>query len=324
MIKVDIVSRLDPEMAAALNQTRRLQADLMKQRGGPIAPGDLAGQRAAYDHERAFWNEIKPALPSVEAVQVPHAGGAVNCRLYRPSTDRPLPALVYLHGGGWILGSLDTHDRIMRLLAQKSDAAVLGVDYRLAPENKFPAAHDDALAALRHLLRDGESLGIDPARLAVGGDSAGANMALASCLQLTPAERSAVKQQLLYYGLFGLADSASRRTFGNEADGLTKAGLDYFRDCLLRRPADAADMRYDCLSADLRGLPPALIVGSALDPLLDDSRALAQLLAEAGVAHELVVYEGVLHGFLHLSRMVGKSMQALDAGAAALVTAFAL
>ena len=322
MIKVDIVPRLDPEMAAALNQSRRLDMDLAAKRGGPIAPGDIAGQRAAYDHERAFWNEIKPALAAVDPVEIPRPGGGVRCRLYRPGTGGKLPALVYLHGGGWVLGSLDTHDRIMRLLAEKSGAVVLGVDYRLAPEHKFPAAYDDALAALQHLLREGAGFGIDPARLAVGGDSAGANLALATCLQLDAHERVAVKIQLLYYGTFGLADSASRRAFGNETDGLTKAGLDFYRDCLLRSPADAEDMRYDCLSSDLRGLPPAFIAATDLDPLLDDSRALAQLLEVAGVAHELIVYEGVLHDFLHLSRMVSKSVQALDAGAAALRTAF--
>jgi acetyl esterase len=324
MIKVDVTRRLDPEMAAALDQSRRLHLELMARQGGAPAPNDLAGQRAAYNHERAYWNEIKPALAAVEAVEVPGPGGGVPCRLYRPSTERPLPALLYLHGGGWILGSLDTHDRIMRLLAEKSGAAVMGVDYRLAPEHKFPAAHDDALAALRHLLRAGAALGIDPAHLAVGGDSAGANLALASCLQLEPAERAAVKLQLLYYGIYGLSDSASRRAFGDETDGLSKAGLDHFRDCLLRNPADAADRRYDCLSADLRGLPPAFIGAAALDPLLDDSRALAELLAAAGVVHELTIYDGVLHGFLHLSRMVARAMQALDAGAAALRRAFAL
>jgi acetyl esterase len=322
MIKVDVTRRLDPEMAAALDQSRRLHRELVLRQGGAPAANDLAVLRAAYNHERAYWNEIKPALAAVEAVEIPGPGGTVSCRLYRPSMGQALPALLYLHGGGWILGSLDTHDRIMRLLAQKSGAAVLGVDYRLAPEHKFPAAYDDALAALRHLLREGAALGIDPARLAVGGDSAGANLALASCLQLDPAQRAAVRLQLLYYGIYGLSDSASRRAFGDETDGLTKAGLDHFRDCLLRSPADAADMRYDCLSADLRGLPPAFVAASALDPLLDDSRALAELLAAAGVACELVVYDGVLHGFLHLSRMVAKAMQALDAGAEALRRVF--
>ena len=128
---------------------------------GPVAPDDLDGQRASYNHERAFWNAIKPALAAVEPLEIPGPGGAIPCRLYRPSNARPLPALVYFHGGGWILGNLDTHDRIMRLLAEKSGAAVLGVDYRLAPEHKFPAAYDDALAAVEHLRRDGAALGID-------------------------------------------------------------------------------------------------------------------------------------------------------------------
>src|SRR5262249_5127525 len=189
-----------------------------------------------------------------------------------------------LHGGGWILGSLDTHDRIMRLLAEKSGVAVLGVDYRLAPEHKFPAGHDDALAALRHLLRDGAGLGIDPARLAVGGDSAGANMALASCLQLAPAERAAVEQHLLYFrpsGLSALPSPRRGRPLGKAPAVSPRAVPVFSPACLARPPADAADIRYDCLSADLRGLPPALIVASALDPLLDDSRALAELLAAA-------------------------------------------
>ena len=221
-----------------------------------------------------------------------------------------------------MLGNLDTHDRIMRLLALKSGAAVFGVDYRLAPEHKFPAAWDDALASLRHCAKQASSLGIDPMRLAVGGDSAGANLSVAACLSLTPAERVAVKLQLLYYGAFGLADSASARAYGNDSDGLTQAAMDRFRAWVRRDPGDLADPRLDNLSADLSGLPPAFITASALDPLLDDSRSLAQLLSEAGVANELIIYEGVLHGFLHLSRMVGKSMLALDAGAAALNRAF--
>lgn len=145
---------------------------------------------------------------------------------------------------------------------------------------------------------------------------------MAACLSLTPAERVAVKLQLLYYGAFGLADSASARAYGNDSDGLTQAAMDRFRAWVRRDPGDLADPRLDNLSADLSGLPPAFITASALDPLLDDSRSLAQLLSEAGVANELIIYEGVLHGFLHLSRMVGKSMLALDAGAAALKRAF--
>ena len=315
--KIDILPLLDPEMAAAVAESQRLYAEL-----GPVAAEDPVALRAAYAHERAFWNAVKPELAGVENLTMPGPGGPLACRLYRPSRASRLPALVYFHGGGWALGNLDTHDRIMRLLALKSGAAVIGVDYRLAPEHKFPAAWDDALASLRHVAKESSALGIDPGRLAVGGDSAGANLSVATCLALSAAERSAVKIQLLYYGVFGLTDSASARAFGNDTDGLSRTAMDRYRGWLRRDASDLADPRFDNLSADLRGLPPAFIAASALDPLLDDSRSLAQLLTGAGVTNELVIYEGVLHGFLHYSRIVGKAMQALDAGAAALKRAF--
>jgi acetyl esterase len=321
MIEIDVRSHLDGEMAAAVATSRRLHEEIEAERG-VIAPDDLAGCRAAYEHERAFWNSLKPELLAVEEASVPAKGGAVPCRLFRPSPARPGPALLYLHGGGWIMGSLDTHDRIMRLLAQKSGAVVVGAAYRLAPEHKFPAAHEDTLAVLRYMIREGSAWGIDGARLAVGGDSAGANLALASCLCLDAQERRSVRLQLLYYGTYGLRDSASMRSLASGLDGVSPADMRRYRAYLVRTPADLSDMRLDCLSADLHGLPPAFMGVGGLDPLLDDSRALAALMTEAGVANELVVYPGVLHGFLHYSRMVATSMQALDAGAAALVRSF--
>ena len=318
MIKIDFRRHLDSEMAAAVAESQRLQDEIVAERGA-IAPDDLAGRRAAYEHERAFWNSLKPELFAIDELSIPGLGGDVSCRIYRPSSARPAPGLLYLHGGGWVLGSLDTHDRIMRLLAQKSGAVVVGAAYRLAPEHKFPAAHEDALAVLRQLIRNGLAWGVDGSRLAVGGDSAGANLALASCLFLAPEERRSIRLQLLYYGAYGLTDSASMRGFDNELDGVSRDDMALYRACLIRTPADLSDIRIDCLSADLSGLPPAFIAAGGLDPLLDDSRALAALMSEAGVANELVIYPGVLHGFLHYSRMVGKAMQALDAGAAALV-----
>jgi acetyl esterase len=323
LIKLDVRRRLDPQMAAAIAESQRLYAEIAAKRG-PIAADDLAGQRAAFTHERAVWNALKPDLAAVEAVSLAGPGGAIAGRLYRPSMARPLPALLYFHGGGWVLGDLDTHDRIMRLLAEKSGAIVLGVDYRLAPEHKFPACYDDALATLRHVAHRGAEWGIDPRRLAIGGDSAGANLAVATCLTAEPAERAAVRLQLLYYGAFGLTDSAGLRCFGNELDGLTRADMARYRAWLCRTPEDLADPRFDNLSADLRGLPPAFIAAAELDPLQDDSRALAALLAEAGVAAEHVVYPGMLHSFLHYSRMVATAMRALDDGAAALRGAFDL
>ena len=308
----------DPQMVLVQAESQRLQAGR-----APPGPEDIVAQRAAYAHERAFWNTVKPDLASVDEVSLAGPAGPIVCRLYRPVLAPLLPALLYFHGGGWVVGSLDTHDRIMRLMAEKSGAIVMGVDYRLAPEHKFPAPHDDALAALRHAIRHGRDWGIDQVRLAVGGDSAGANLALAACLGLNGAERAPVRIQLLYDGTFGLRDSASLRACNDVVYGLSGADMDRFRRHLIRSPADLADPRLDNLAADLSGLPPAFIAAAELDCLLDDSRAMAQRMSAAGVPNELTVYRGVLHGFLHYSRMLEPAMRALDEGATALKQAFA-
>jgi acetyl esterase len=310
--------RFDPQMIQVQAESQRLNAG----RAAPAAD-DVAGLRAAYAHERAFWNAIKPPLAAVETLSLPGPGGSIACRFYRPALAHSLPALVYFHGGGWVVGSLDTHDRIMRLLAEKSGALVLGIDYRLAPEHKFPAPHEDALTALRHVIRHGRDWGIDTSRLAVGGDSAGANLALAACLGLDTAERAAVRQQLLFYGCFGLTDSGSIRACNDAVYGLTGADMDRYRAHLMRSAADLADPRLNNLAANLAGLPPALLAAAELDCLLDDSRAMAARMASAGVPHKLTIYPGVLHGFLHYSRMLDVAMHALDDGAGALRQAFA-
>lgn len=317
MSESELRRRLDPQMAQVMAQSQKLHAALP-----PAAADDVVAQRAAYAHERAFWNAIKPSLPAIEPVSIPGPGGTIAGRIYRPRIGAALPVLLYFHGGGWVVGSLDTHDRIMRLLAEKSGALVLGVDYRLAPEHKFPAAHDDALAALRHAIHHGSGWGIDTSRLAVAGDSAGANLAVAACLGLDAAERRHVRLQLLYYGAFGLTDSPSLRAC-DASYGLTGADMARFREHLMRSPADFSDPRLNNLAGDLRGLPPAFIAAAGLDCLLDDSNAMAQALAKAGVAHRLTVYPGVLHGFLHYSRMLDAAMRALDESAAALRQAFA-
>ena len=313
-----LTRRLDPQMVRVMAESQRLYAEL------PVAAvDDVAAQRAAYAHERAFWNAIKPSLEDIETVSIPGPGGPLACRLYRPSLKRGLPALLFFHGGGWVVGNLDTHDRIMRLLAEKSGVLVLGIDYRLAPEHKFPAAHEDALAGLRHAIHHGADWGIDPERLAVAGDSAGANLAVAGCLGLDATERRAVRLQLLYYGAFGLTDSPSLRACGDASYGLTGADMARYRQHLMRSPADLADPRLNNLAGDLRGLPPAFIAAAELDCLLDDSHALVGALEKAGVPHQLTTYRGVLHGFLHYSRMLDAAMRAIDESAAALREAFA-
>jgi acetyl esterase len=309
----DIEARLDPEMRAAVAESARALG------GAEVDWQDLAAARRTYLTERGYWNADRPELAAVQNDTLSGPHGPIPIRLYRPSESGMLPVLVYLHGGGYVLGSLDTHDRVMRLLALKSGAAVLGVDYRLAPEHRFPAQLDETAAVLDWIDAHGASLALDRRRVALGGDSAGAHLALGAALQRKSAG-PALKALLLYYGAFGLADSASRRRFGVAASGLSRADLAYYDASYLGGPAPMGDPRYDCLAGELAGLPPAYILACELDPLLDDSLALAALLGDAGVAHRLVRCDGVLHGFLHYSRLVPKAMRALDEGAAALET----
>ncbi len=218
-------------MAQALAKQRELAPGMGSIRSLPVAEA-----RRLYNQERRFWNQDRPALPMVRDGSAPGPVGQVPLRIYYPIDARPLPALIYLHGGGWILGNLDSHDKIMRRLALGTGAAVVGVDYRLAPEHKFPTALEESLAVVRHLAAEGASWDLDPARLAVGGDSAGANMSLAAGLALK--DTGALKALVLFYGAYGLRDSASRRLYGGPEDGMSAEDLDYYMDCLVRGPED--------------------------------------------------------------------------------------
>jgi acetyl esterase len=308
VVTLDVHRRLHPQMAEALARSDALSAEF-----GPVARDDIALRRAAYAHERGFWNAASVhGLAATEDVVVEAAGLLTPLRRYLPHEALPGAALVYLHGGGFVVGSLDTHDRIMRLLARHTGVAVIGVGYALAPETKCPRQLEQIAAAIEQLPA---RFGLDLARIAVAGDSAGAHLALAATLGLR--DRGGVRPValLLYYGSYGLRDSASRRLYGGPWDGLTEEELAFYRQCYLRGPDDERDPRYDLLAADLAGTPPCFIAACALDPLQDDSRALAALLEEQGTPAELRVYDGVLHGFLHLSRMVDVSMRAIEDGA---------
>lgn len=295
-------SRLDPQMARLLGE----------QRPAPIG-ASLERRREAYRRERAYWNADAPALAAVREDAVSGPYGSVPLRLYYPQTGQPLPALLYLHGGGWVFGDLDTHDRIMRLLALHAGATVIGVDYRRAPEHRFPVQIEETLAVLAVAAEHGRERWRIDGGLAVGGDSAGAHIALATTLQ--PAAAGLLRAGLLFYGTFGLQDSASLRRYGGGDYRLSRADMDEYRDCLLPSPADAADPRYDLLGADLSAVPAQYILAAELDPLLDDSLALAGLLDDIGGEHELRVCPGVVHGFLHYSRALDRAGECLrDAG----------
>ena len=314
----DYAQRLHPQMVAVLAKQAEDVPNAKKVH--ELTPDDA---RRQYLKGRRYWNADSPDVGEIIESSVEGPAGPVPVRIYRPGDERPLPALVYLHGGGWLVGNLDSHDKIMRLLALRSGAAVVGVDYRLAPEHKFPTAVDECRAVVAHLRDHGADWGVDPDRLAIGGDSAGANLSMAVALALRDTEPDLLALLVLVYGVFGLRDSTSRRLFGGRRDCLSTQDLENYYDCYVRTPADRHDHRLDVLTADLRGLPPAFISAAAMDLLLDDSIALKARMDEAGVANRLKIYDGVLHGFLHYSRALDAANDAIDDAAGAIREAFA-
>ncbi len=265
-----------------------------------------------------------PMIAEVRALVVPGAAGIMRGRLYRASSDPRRPLIVFVHGGGWTFGNVDTHDRCMRLLAIESGAAVLGIDYRLAPEHPFPAALDDTLATLDWLVRDAAAEGLEPARVALAGDSAGANIALATLIALRDRRRWSPVAAALFYGCYApLPDTNSHRRFGDGAFLLTTEKMNwYWRNYL--GPLDVASSSLATpLRAPLHGLPRLYLNAAGLDPLLDDTLLLAMRLAHAGTACELDIVPGVVHGFLQHTHEEPLAMAALQRAARHLAAALA-
>ena len=316
MPKVDIRGRLRAESLQVLELSRQQYASF---KPGSVSP--LLAAREGYNHERAYWNSFAVDLPAVRDLSLDTGHGTVALRLYQPAVDGLLPVLLYSHGGGYMLGNLDTHDRICRLLAKLSGWAVLAIDYSLAPEKKFPVQPDQVFAVLRHVAAHVREWGLDNTRMAVGGDSAGAHLSLGATLDARAAGSPAVCGQLLYYGGYGLKDSASRRLYGwADLDGLGDEDTAQYRDAYTATDQDREHPRNNLLKADMAGLPPTFIAAVAYDPLRDDSLVLAEFCKERGVPHRLETYVGVLHGFLHYSAVEPLAMQAIGDGAAFLKT----
>ena len=262
------------------------------------------------------------AIGRIENRTMPGPAGDIGLRVYTPlgAGADILPGLVFFHGGGFVLGDLDTHDDLCRCLANGSLCRVVSVDYRLAPENPFPAAVEDSFAATKYIAAHAAEFGIDAARLAVGGDSAGGNLA-AVVAQLAKTEGAPkIVFQLLIYPVTQLAADAQTRSMRENAKGyfLEKESMDWFTKLYCPDARHRADARLSpLLCADLAGLPPAYVVTAGFDPLRDEGKAYADKLDAAGVAVTYVNYPGMVHGFFSMRSLIPKAREAVAAAAAA-------
>ena len=304
---------LDPQAKALL--------DLMVERGVPpthtLSPQDA---RRFYLERRSATQPEPRDLAEVRNVTATGPHGAIALRLYRPAAAaRPAPTLVYYHGGGWTMGNLDSHDVLCRQLADESGFVVVAVDYRMGPEHRFPAAVDDVLAATRWLQAQADTLGLDATRFAVGGDSAGGNLAAVVALAWRDAgEAVPLKFQLLIYPATDMRLGAPSHTSNGQGYLLTADTIRYFRSHYLGAEQYGDWRASPLLHADLSGLPPALVITAGFDPLRDEGRQYADALSAAGSPAQYICFERQIHGFITMGRLLGEADTAVALCAAAL------
>ncbi len=311
---------LDPDCQRVL--------DLIREAGRPpyetLTPPEA---REFYRAGRRILQPEPPAVAEVRNLKAPSLSGDIPLRLYRGlETQRgvALPALIYFHGGGWVIGDLDTHDGVCRLIANAASCAVISVDYRLAPEHKFPAGVDDAMVATEWIAAHAAGLGIDASRLAVGGDSAGGNLAAVVALAARDRGGPRLRFQMLLYPAtdFVTSDDPGRERF--EGFPLNLVTMNWFRDHYLRGSADYGDWRASPLRAqNLNGLPPAYVLTVGFDPLHAEGEAYANRLRDAGVPVQHRHVAEQMHGFLTMGRIIAAAKLATEQAANAMKAALA-
>lgn len=265
------------------------------------------------------------AVGDVDDRTIDGPGGDIEVRIYKParaSADQLLPVVFYIHGGGWVIADLDTYDASCRGICNKAHAIVVSTHYRQAPENKFPAAHEDTYAAYGWTLEHARDFGGDPSRVAILGESAGGNMAAAICLNAREEGVRLPLHQVLVYPIAGSDTRTESYREMTEAQPLNTPAMRWFFEQYLSSAEEGQSPVISLYEADLSGLPPATIINAELDPLRTDGERLAQRFRESGVAVEQTTYPGVTHEFFGMSAVVSKAEQAQQQAAAALRSAF--
>lgn len=273
--------------------------------------------RESYRSRRTFTQPEAPEVYRVEDKLVTYNGVKVPVRVYHPhtaQTQKSLPALVYIHGGGWTIGDLDTHDVLCRSLCIQADVVVVSVDYRMGPEHKFPAAYDDTVAAFNWTVANASAMGVDAKRIAIGGDSAGGNLSAAACIGLRDQKGLSVQpafQLLIYPATIMWQDTPSYHANG-QGYMLTKDSIAYYTDNYLRSRDDAKDWRASPQWANSHaGLPPAFVMTAGFDPLRDEGLMYADALSKAGVPCQYICFERQIHGFITMGRVMQEANTAV-------------
>ena len=272
---------------------------------------------------------VKPGAPSPmkekvdenDDYEIPGADGKIKVRVYSPKGDGPFPVIVYYHGGGWVIATIDTYDSSARALTNAAEAVVVSVEYRKGPEHKFPAAHDDALAAYKWVLANMKKLKGQEGNVAVAGESAGGNLAASVALSARNEGLTMPVHQLLVYPVTDYAFDKPSYTENAKAKPLDRAGMEWFFK-QAATPADAKNPRLSILQADLKGLPPATVITAQIDPLRSDGEMYAQKLKAAGVPVNYVNFDGVTHEFFGLGAFVAKAKEAAEVAGKDLKAAF--
>ena len=281
--------------------------------------------RAAVDKMSEDGEADPPEVAQVHDGSFTGPAGQIRFRRYRPlgAAAGPLPTLIYYHGGGFVIGNIETHDSTCRRVANRSRCQVISIDYRLAPEHPFPASTDDGIAAFRHIRDNAATFEADAARIAVGGDSAGGNIAAVVCQACRDAgEATPAFQMLIYPATDSSRQSSSRRSLA-EGYFLTGELMDWFWKAYVPAGTDLADLRLSpLLTKDVKGLPPAFVLTAGFDPLRDEGRAYADRLIDAGIKTTYVNYPGTIHGFFTLTRFLRQGLKANDEAAAVMAAFF--
>jgi len=300
-------------------EVRALLESLEAAGAPPVESLPVEQARSAAREGLTPWEGPKQPVARTQDLRIPGPEGEIPVRVFTPEGPGPFPGLVYFHGGGWVLCDLETHDRVCRAIARQAGAVVVAVDYRLAPEHKFPAAVVDGYAATGWVAANAERLGIDARRVAVGGDSAGGSLSAVIALKCRDAGGPALALQVLVYPVTNLAsfDTPSYTEFA-EGHFLTRAEMEWFRGHYLAKPEEGLSPDASPLLAqDLRGLPPALVITAECDPLRDEGEAYARRLAEAGVQVTCTRYSGMIHPFFSLPGGLEGGRRAIEQVAAA-------